>query len=90
MMFNYDPTHFTGPKEQTQPVEELPKKSDGWGKTEWIAPKNTFKAQEHDWVQRGYEISCSTCPFKHGTYIPVGKTLIGSRGSWELIDDPRG
>lgn len=88
-MLNYDPSKFTGPKEDVA-TEELPKRGGGEGRTEWVAPKNTFKAQDHDWVQRGYEISCKTCPLAHGTFIPVGKTLTGERGNWTLIDDPRG
>lgn len=68
--------------------EEFPTRGGMEAKTEWVAPTGTFVAQDHDWVQRGYEISCETCPLKHGSFIPVGKTLIGERGNWTLIDDP--
>ena len=68
---------------------EFPTKGGGESKTEWVAPSNTFVAQDHDWLQRGYEISCTTCKLSHGTYIPVGKLLIGERGKWQIVDEPR-
>lgn len=69
---------------------EFPDKGGNEARTEWVAPESTFISQDHDWTQRGYEISCTSCRFNHGSFIPAGKTLIGERGNWELIADPVG
>lgn len=59
------------------------------GRTEWVAPSNSFIAQDHDWMQtNAVEITCKSCKFHHGSSIPMGKTLVGERGNWTLIDTP--
>lgn len=31
--------------------------------------------QGHSWIQRGTEITCESCPFKHGFYVEPGNIL---------------
>lgn len=58
-------------------------------RTEWVAPSITFIPQDHDWMQtNAVELTCTGCKFRHGTSMPMGKTLIGERGKWEFIDTP--
>jgi cytochrome c1 len=33
--------------------------------------------QGHSWIQRGTEIICESCPFKHGFYVEPEKRLVG-------------
>lgn len=32
----------------------------------------------HLWVQRGAQIICDSCPFKHSSYLPPGYQLYGT------------
>lgn len=69
-------------------VKDLPERGGGEAKTDWILPDPTFDMQQHDWVQRGIELSCESCAMKHATFIPQGKTLYGEKGAWRLEDTP--
>lgn len=32
----------------------------------------------HQWIQRGAQILCNSCPFEHASYIPPGYQLFGT------------
>lgn len=46
-----------------------------------------FDFQNHDWVQRGRELTCMTCPenHAHGTFLKADQQLTGSRGNWQIV-----
>lgn len=40
----------------------------------------------HQWVQRGAQIICNSCPFDHASYIPPGYQLYGTdKGGLPII-----
>lgn len=62
-----------------------------WPKTEQVFDLPKLDFQNHQWVQRGYEIidSCQNCP-KQGIPIPVGKMLVRKDGRYDIIDEMEG
>lgn len=56
------------------------------------APK--LVTSEHEWLQEGYMITDNCQPKKAtcvnaGIPIPNGKTLVKTKGGYDLIDEPR-
>lgn len=49
----------------------------------------TFDGQQHDWRQEGTHLICASCigNSRHGTVIPVGMMLTGSRGDWKIVPE---
>lgn len=56
---------------------------------ELFSKDRTFDFHAHDWLQRGRELACFTCPenHSHGTIISAGTQLVGERGNWKLIPE---
>lgn len=52
-----------------------------------IVLDRSFDIQNHQWVQRGYQLECNSCQYRHGITIPPGKMLSGQKGKWQLIDE---
>lgn len=41
----------------------------------------------HTWIQRGYEIQCTSCPINHGIRIKPNQIMVGIKDGYPVIKD---